>query len=106
MTHSAHAPPGVPTQPRLTLVPEPPAATLPRPPPILEIARCLRGRSIRRAWHIYQGTKTLFLFELSDGSVIVLLRDFASRPYFKSWSALSGPLERALTEAWREFRPA
>ena len=104
MTHYPHAPPGA--RPQLRLVPEQPAATLPRRLPILQIARYLRGRPIIRARHLSEGTKTLFLWELSDGSVIVLLRDLATRPYFKSWSAHRGPIDRALAEALRELLAA
>lgn len=103
MIHCAHAPQGAPTQPELALVPEQASAARPRRLPIIEIARCLRGRTIVRAGHVHQGEKTLFLWELSDGSVIALLRDFASKPYFKTWAQYRGPIERALAEASREL---
>jgi hypothetical protein len=106
MIHRAHAPPEAPTRPRLVLVPEPATAGHPRQLPILEIARCLRGRSIVRAEHVHESGKTLFLWELSDGSVIVLLRDFASRPCFKAWAAYQGPIERILAKAARELLAA
>jgi hypothetical protein len=91
MTDSAHAPPGSRRRPQLTLVPEQATAKPPRRLPILEIARSLRGRSIVRAQYVHAGTKTLFLWELSDGSVIALLRDFASTPCFRTWGAYRGP---------------
>jgi len=103
MTDTAHAPPGRPGRPRLTLVPEQAGAEQPRRLPILEIARYLRGRPIVRAKRLSQGTKTLFLWELTDGCVIALLRDTASEPYFKTWSAHSGPIERLVAERSREL---
>lgn len=108
MFHCAHAPPEATTQPRLTLVsePEPATAQQPRRLPILEAARCLRGRSIVRAQHVHVGTKTLFLWELSGGGVIALLRDFASTPCFKTWAAYRGPIERTLIEATHELLAA
>lgn len=106
MFHCAHAPPEATTQPRLMLVLEPATAQQPRRLPILEIAHCLRGRSIVRAQYVHKGTKTLFLWELSDCSVIALLRDFASTPCFKTWGAYRGPIERAITQATRDLLAA
>lgn len=103
MTDTAHAPPGRPRRPQLTLVPEQADAEQPRRLPILEIARYLRGRPIVRAKRLSQGTKTLFLWELTDGSVIALLRDTACEPYFKTWSAHSGPIERLVAQSAREL---
>jgi len=95
MIYCAYARSDAPTHARLTLVLERATTKQRSRVPILEIGRCLRGRSIVRVQRVPEFAGTLSRWHSSHDVLITLLRGFASKRCLTASSAHNGLIERA-----------